>query len=313
VTDSYEYPLISIGIPTMNSRGCIYQTLVSILSQNYPNLEIIISDDCSADNTEELCTEMGKRYPSIRYVRQKENIGLVQNFDYVLKVASGEFFMWCADDDTLEPGILFKYVHFLMNNPAYTLVSGKILYWSNHNPVFYEQDLSMESNLRLARVINYYFKVVHGAVYYGLMRKSIAERIPQRSRIGDDWHFVATLAFLGKIKNLDCIGYNKKLGGTSNTFEQYAEAIGASSFSARFPHLQIAMDAFSEIVHESPAYLSLPGIGRFFLAFFSSTAVLLNFYMREYPFIIGGRIKRSIKKMYQPVLSSLQKTRTTGS
>src|SRR5688500_13573749 len=119
-----EYPLISIGIPTYNRGSKLKKTLCSIWNQDYPTIEVIISDNCSTDNTKELCTGLIKNQLSIKYFRQPKNIGMVANFEFVLRQAAGDFFMWISDDDTLEPGILKKYSEFLMSNPDYSLVSG---------------------------------------------------------------------------------------------------------------------------------------------------------------------------------------------
>jgi len=298
MADQMNYPKVSVGIPTRNSNGNIEGAIMSVINQKYPNIEIVISDDDSTDNTEELCTELSRKYPVIRYIRQKENIGLFENFDFVLNEATGEYFMWLSDDDAFEPGIISVYVNFLQSNPDYTLVSGQILYWDDKRALFYEKDFNMEQKSKYSRVINYYFKVVHGAIYYGMMRKKVAQSVPQRSRIGDDWHFVAALAYLGRIKNLDQVGYNKRLGGTSVTFENYAEVIGASSFSAAFPRIRIAIDAFKEILFLSPIYSRSPLLPRAGLAIAASSAVLASFYVKEYPFIVGGKIKRFIQRVF---------------
>jgi glycosyltransferase involved in cell wall biosynthesis len=293
-----KFPLVTIGIPAYNSGGTIRAALNSILTQDYPEIEVIVSDDCSSDDTQALCFEMARQHPAIRYYRQKENIGLVKNFEFVMKNASSDLFMWVAHDDLLEPGVLKKYVEFMTSHPDYSLVSGQILYWSDDEPVFREKDFSQEHRSPLIRVMNYYFKVIHGAMFYGLMNRKAALHIPMRNRIGDDWHFVASLAFLGKIKTLDCIGYNKRLGGTSKTFKQYARAVGASKTAAAFPHLIMARDAFSEIMIRSPVYKHLATPVRFLLATMSCMGVLANHYVRVFPFILGGRIKRFLIKTF---------------
>jgi hypothetical protein len=129
------------------------------------------------------------------------------------------------------------------------------------------------------------------------MRKEIAETLSLRNRIGDDWHFVASLSYAGKVKHLDYVGYHKRLGGTSKTFRHFASTIGASQFAARFPHLRIAMDAFSEIFFHSPIYKGMPGISKFMLALFSFVGILTNYYFKIFPFIAGGKIKRTLIKM----------------
>ena len=283
-------PLVSIGLPTYNGDKRIGSTILAILNQNYPNLEVIISDNCSSDTTEAVCTELCKKNKAIHYFRQKENIGIISNYEFVLRQASGDFFMWVADDDSLESGILQKYVDFLVSHSDYSLVSGEIRYWSDTHAVFDEKDFGMEHDSANVRVVKYYSKVKHGAIFYGLMPIDVIKKITLRNRMGEDWHAVAKVAYQGKIKMLECIGYHKKLNGSSKTLKHYAKLIGAPWFSANFPHAQIAIDAFSEIM-TSPIYKkSLHS--RLTLALSSMGSVLFNHYCKEYPFIIGGKIVR---------------------
>jgi glycosyltransferase involved in cell wall biosynthesis len=286
-----ESPWVTIGIPTYNSNGSILGTLQSIWDQQYPNLEIIVSDNCSTDNTQHLIEELMREHPEIRYYRQPRNIGLVPNFEFVRGKATGDLFMWAADDDALEPGILKVYVDFLQEHPDYSLVSGQIKYWLGNRPLFCEKDFNMEESSGDLRVVHYYFKVMYGAIFHGLMRRKAAQRIPLRNVIGNDFHFVATLAYMGKIKTLERVGYNKRLNGTSRNFEHYAHVIGASRFAARFPRLAIARDAFAEIFN-SPIFAVKRAPSKLLLALSCGAGVLISYYGREFPFILGGMIKR---------------------
>jgi glycosyltransferase involved in cell wall biosynthesis len=298
-------PLVSIGIPTYNGERRIGSTLMAVLNQRYPNLEVIISDNCSSDQTEAVCTEIGKKNQAIHYFRQPKNIGIISNFEFVLSKASGDFFMWVADDDSLESGILQKYVDFLISHPSYSLVSGEIRYWADNNAVFDEKNFDMEHASPDVRVVKYYSKVKHGAIFYGLMPAGVAKQITLKNRMGEDWHVVAKVAYLGKIKMLDCIGYHKKLNGSSKTLRHYAKIIGAPWFAANFPHTQIAIDAFAEIM-TSPIFKK-PWYSRLILALGSMGSILFNHYFKEYPFIVVGKIMRSIGvqktkvKMIDPV------------
>lgn len=100
-----KYPLISIGIPTYN-RADIFlrQALNSALSQTYPNIEIIVSDNCSTDNTEEIVKSYND--PRIRYFKQKVNIGSVPNSNFCLEQAMGDYYMLHHDDDLLDPDMI---------------------------------------------------------------------------------------------------------------------------------------------------------------------------------------------------------------
>ena len=301
-------PLVSIGIPTYNSDKRIGSTLTAILNQDYPNLEIIISDNYSSDNTESVCAQFCRRSPAIHYFRQTENIGIIPNFDFVLRKATGDFFMWVADDDSLEPGTLERYVNFLISNSGYSLVSGEIRYWSDKRAVFDENHFSIEHALPDLRVVRYYSKVKHGAIFYGLMPIEIARQINLENRMGEDWHVVAKVAYLGKIKMLNGIGYHKRLNGSSKTLKNYAKIIGAPWFTTSFPHAQIALDAFSEIMR-SPFYGEKTLVARLTLALNSFACIIFHHYCTEFPFIIGGKIKRlfGVKKKLRALPSSLKK------
>lgn len=92
-------PLVSIGLPVCNGALTLARALDSLLAQTYSNLEFIISDNNSTDDTPLICRAYAKRDSRIRYIRQNENIGVERNFLFVARQAKGEYFMWAADDD----------------------------------------------------------------------------------------------------------------------------------------------------------------------------------------------------------------------
>ena len=294
-----EYPLVSIGVPTYNRNIGILKTLESIWQQKYPNLEIIISDNCSTDNTAEVIESIVKEHPEIKTYRQASNVGMIPNFEFVRRKATGKYFMWVADDDTLEPGILDKYVSFLEKNPEYSIVSGEVRYWLDDVPDFHEKGFNFEQNSQSLRVAGYYFKVIYGGMVHGMMRRELTEIVKMRKIIGNDYHFVANLAYLGKIKNLDFIGYNKNFGGTSRSFKQYAQAMGDSKFAGNFPHIKMALDAFDEVMFKSPVYSSMPAFSKLTLAISSFSGDFLCYYGRIFPFAVAGKIKRFIQKPFK--------------
>ena len=97
-------PLVSVGIPTYNRPDGLRRTLECITGQTYQNLEIIVSDNCSpGPDNETVIWEFMARDRRIQYYRQGENKGLIFNFKFVLEKATGEYFMWAADDDIWDP------------------------------------------------------------------------------------------------------------------------------------------------------------------------------------------------------------------
>ena len=292
------FPKVSIGIPTYNGSARISKALNSIWRQNYPNLEIIVSDNCSTDETPQVIAAAQQEHPEIIYFRQGKNIGLVPNFEFVLKMSSGEYFMWIGDDDALEPGALSNYVSFLERHPEYSLVSGAVQYWKGNKHDLVEKDFSMEQNNRCIRTIAFYFKVIYGGMFHGMMRRTIAAEIPCRNVFGNDYHFIASVAFTGKMKNFDWTGYHKWFGGTSRDNRIYARSIGESKFTGNYPHLKMAFDAFLEVYTRSQVFRSLGFLPRIITAFSSSLGILYCYYITIFPFKIGGIVKRGIGVEY---------------
>lgn len=96
----HSLPLVSVGIPTFNRAAGLNNTLKSITNQTYGNLEIIVSNNDSTDiEVEEVVYKYLNTDKRIKYFKQNQNIGPVKNFEYLLNVASGKYFMWASDDD----------------------------------------------------------------------------------------------------------------------------------------------------------------------------------------------------------------------
>lgn len=92
-------PLVSIGIPTRNRRKYLSMAIDSVLRQNYSNIELIVSDNQSEDDTwEYLSTLTDSR---VKLLRQEHNLGMVGNCNATLFAASGEYFLLLSDDDLL--------------------------------------------------------------------------------------------------------------------------------------------------------------------------------------------------------------------
>lgn len=97
--------LVTIGIPTYNrADGFLRHALESAMAQTYDNLEIIVSDNCSQDHTGTLIGQY--RDPRINYVRHNVNIGPLNNSNFCLSQAKGEYFLQLHDDDAIDPDFI---------------------------------------------------------------------------------------------------------------------------------------------------------------------------------------------------------------
>jgi len=117
---------ISIGLPVYNGEKFIRKKLDSLLEQTFTDFEIIISDNCSNDQTSEICKEYASKDNRIKYFRQIKNIGGWKNFGFILKKAKSEYFLWSAVDDIILPKFLEEVVQVLEYNKEIACSSSKM-------------------------------------------------------------------------------------------------------------------------------------------------------------------------------------------
>jgi len=107
-------PLVTIAIPTYNrANGYFKQALECALSQTYTNYEVIIADNCSTDNTEELVKSFADQ--KITYYKQQKNIPANDNFNFCLEKANGKYFLLLHDDDLIDVDILELSINEIKN------------------------------------------------------------------------------------------------------------------------------------------------------------------------------------------------------
>ena len=117
-----KLPLVSIGMPTYNRADLFREALALARAQDYPNLEIIVSDNHSTDDTERVAREVVAVDPRVRYHRQPRNIGLHANLNFCLDQARGDLLSFFMDDDRYQPTIVREYVEFLGRHPEAGIV-----------------------------------------------------------------------------------------------------------------------------------------------------------------------------------------------
>lgn len=108
--------MLTIGLPVYNDVKFIEQSILSILKQSYTDFKLIISDDCSTDGSADICLKYAKIDNRIKYIKQKENIGISRNMEYLLSLANSKYFMWAGDDDLMAESYVEKMISALENN-----------------------------------------------------------------------------------------------------------------------------------------------------------------------------------------------------
>jgi glycosyltransferase involved in cell wall biosynthesis len=101
-------PLVSIGVPVYNGMPYLRGALESLLTQDEPDIEVVISDNASEDGTEKYCRALVSRDPRVRYFRNDINVGAAKNFQKVLSLSSAPLFAWAAHDDVYRSDFISK-------------------------------------------------------------------------------------------------------------------------------------------------------------------------------------------------------------
>ena len=118
-------PKISVCIPVYNGSNYIAESIESVLAQTYKDFELIVVDNCSTDNTEEIVRNFND--PRLEYFRNKKNLGIVGNHNHCLGVAKGEYIcIWHHDDVMLPDNLKFK-VQLLDDQPEVGFVHSNII------------------------------------------------------------------------------------------------------------------------------------------------------------------------------------------
>ncbi len=111
-----------MAVPTRNRAAVLHESLENICAQDYPDLEILISDNDSTDETEQVCRVAAAADDRIRYIRQTRNIGLHGNHNFCMDEARGEFLCFFHDHDRHDRRFVSKHAEFLQRHPRVGLV-----------------------------------------------------------------------------------------------------------------------------------------------------------------------------------------------
>lgn len=128
-------PKVSVLIPAYNYAHYLSEAIDSVLGQTYKNFELIVVDNCSTDNTEEIVNNYAKHDTRIKFVRNQENIGMYRNYNQALLLATGDYIKFLNADDKFEPTLLEKFVNILENDTTISVVTSCRQYFGSKNDV----------------------------------------------------------------------------------------------------------------------------------------------------------------------------------
>lgn len=116
LNNTQKQPLVSIVVATYNGERFLREQLDSIIGQSYSNLEIIIQDDGSSDETCTIINSYAAKDPRIRFFQNEENLGIIQNFYDLLSKTSGKYIAISDQDDIWELNKIELLLNLISNN-----------------------------------------------------------------------------------------------------------------------------------------------------------------------------------------------------
>lgn len=142
--------LVSIIVTTYNSAKFVIETLESAKAQTWQNLELIVSDDCSSDNTVELCSEWiarnKERFVSTDIITVPKNTGVSANCNRCIKASNADWIKFIAGDDILLPNCIEENMKFVAEHAEASIIFSQVLVY---------QDEFKEDQFAAAIPVNY--------------------------------------------------------------------------------------------------------------------------------------------------------------
>jgi glycosyltransferase involved in cell wall biosynthesis len=197
---------VSLALPVCNGERFIAAAVRSILDQTFADFELIITDNASTDATASIGREFAARDTRIRYVRNERNLGAAANFNLGFKLASGEFFKWCAHDDLISENYLAEAVRALDGDPEDVLAYGRLqgidedgaLTPKRSNEAADLHGFAASQRFRMVYTVQGF-----DAAMFGLIRrKALAGSSLHHSYYGSDIALLAELALMGPFRRL---------------------------------------------------------------------------------------------------------------
>lgn len=193
--------LITIGMTTCNRARFLSQSIEYFLCQTHQNIELLILDDNSSDDTLAVCRAYAAKDSRIRYIRNDHNQGYRTNVGRLINEAKGEYFLWAHDDDWWHPAFLEHLVEALDNNPEY----GVAMSWfGEHHSETYDPHAKEKFWMHDYTDKNHFFVCrdmirakINPIFIVGLFRTSLIKRLMLRSfppSKEDTWIWLAEAA-----------------------------------------------------------------------------------------------------------------------
>jgi len=233
-------------MPTHDRARDLVRAAASVLAQDVEDLELVVVDDCSTDDTAAVLDRLVARDPRVRVVRTDACVGPCEARNRGLEVAGGELVSFCDDDDAWFPGVARAVVEFLDAHPAVVAASSwhVVLHRSTGGAAVFRGPLEYDSRQLLWQNLP--------ALPFAVLRRpalSFAIGFDPDLPTGEDWDLWLRCSFDGPVRTVPHVGYlYTQHGGNRVTRTAAAQVTGRRNFLAKHGSL---MSAACRLYHET--------------------------------------------------------------
>lgn len=220
-------------MPVFNEDAFLRSALDSLLAQDYANFEIVISDNCSTDQTSQICLDYAEKFVQVKYKRLPENIGAAANFRLLQETIDGKYFMWAAGHDLWSENLISKCVERLEESES-AVISFATSNWINKEGEHLSDKVSGWSDTRGMNPIARFYTVLWGNMHpiLGMIRsESLLLSKPFQSVLGADLILLSELAMHGDFVHAVEALWSRRVVREDETYSQRVRRYKSKGYS----------------------------------------------------------------------------------
>lgn len=227
-------PKVTVGMPVLNGGELFERALQSILNQSYQDIEILISNNASTDQTGGVCERYALLDSRIRYVQQRETIPCLQHYEYLVKEARGEYFFWAPHDDWWDKDFIVNAITALDSSPSAVAAMGRVQYRQPDGGLLWEDKppYGLDGADVMQRLRHYFSVPITDMLYYAVVRTNVLKRAPFVTSICPEKGIILYMIISGAICDVEGMIYNNQLAQKSE--KQVLEVFGLPNWNLRY-------------------------------------------------------------------------------
>ena len=204
-------PLVTVLIPCCNVERYIESSLMNVINQTYKNLEILVIDDGSTDNTRSILVQLAKKDKRINLIYNQENNGLIKSLNNGIEIAKGEYIARTDADDLVEKNWIEELIYILEKSPEILAIGAHANIINNKNKVL-NQITPPEYHQDIIEMMPFSCPIIHPV---SIIRSSVFKknklRYDENYIYAEDYKLWLEISKIGKLHNLQKILINYRI------------------------------------------------------------------------------------------------------